>query len=168
MMKKSLKKNLLMSEIRVFNASPLILLKKINALELIEKICDIVVVPYSVREEVLRGGREEWGDFFDRVDVRKSEAIDVRVLEWGLGKGESEAISLALANGWEVVLDDKQARNCAKSLGVKVRGTLGILLLAKHKGVIEKVNFYIDRLKKAGIYIDEKLERKVKELAKEK
>lgn len=55
-----------------------------------------------------------------------------------------------------VIIDDKQARKVADKLGLKVIGTLGILILAKEKQVIkevrplvlsmmEKINFRIDR-----------------------
>lgn len=38
-----------------------------------------------------------------------------------------------------VIIDDKQARKVADKLGLKVIGTLGILILAKEKQVIKEV-----------------------------
>ncbi|HDK27372.1 MAG TPA: DUF3368 domain-containing protein [Candidatus Atribacteria bacterium] len=66
-------------------------------------------------------------------------------------------MALALEKGIDrVIIDDKQARKVADKLGLKVIGTLGILILAKEKQVIkevrplvlsmmEKINFRIDR-----------------------
>jgi len=81
----------------------------------------------------------------------------VKLLKMQLGYGESEVIALALEKGIDrVIIDDKQARKVADKLGLKVIGTLGILILAKEKQVIkevrplvlsmmEKINFRIDR-----------------------
>ena len=38
-----------------------------------------------------------------------------------------------------VVLDDRAARNCAKSLQIRTLGTVGVILLAKRRGLIDSV-----------------------------
>jgi predicted nucleic acid-binding protein len=55
-----------------------------------------------------------------------------------LGKGESEAISLAIElNADEVLIDEKKARNVAIERGLRVIGTLGILDKAASNGLID-------------------------------
>ncbi len=44
------------------------------------------------------------------------------------------------------VLDDGLARRVAESLGLPLTGTLGLLLDAKHAGLIESVAPFLDRL----------------------
>jgi predicted nucleic acid-binding protein len=64
-----------------------------------------------------------------------------------LGPGETEAISLALdiSVDW-IVLDDEPARRLAESLGLPVIGTLGLLLLAKRRRIIDTVKPLADAL----------------------
>jgi predicted nucleic acid-binding protein len=53
-----------------------------------------------------------------------------------------------------VVLDDRAARNCAAALHIPVRGTLGIILLAKREGLIPHAKPVFDELLQAGLRID--------------
>ena len=55
------------------------------------------------------------------------------------------------------VLDDGPARTCATALGVGVRGTLGLLILAKRGGAIPTVRAPIDALRAAGYHLGEAL-----------
>lgn len=101
----------------------------------------------------------------DRLDLMQL------LFELNLHAGESEAIALALERGIQgIILDDKQAREIAAELGLKVIGTLGLLILAKRKGflsavrpimaqIIERVNFRIapSVLNRALSLIDEPL-----------
>ena len=50
--------------------------------------------------------------------------------------GESEAIALAVERNYKVVLDDRIARLKAKSMGLAVKGTIGLLKLTYDKGSI--------------------------------
>ncbi len=57
---------------------------------------------------------------------------------WDLGLGESQVLSWIYQNpGYEAILDDRAAKNAAASLGIPVRGTLGVILLAKREGRVE-------------------------------
>ncbi len=69
-----------------------------------------------------------------------------------LDRGEAEAISLAIElNADWMLLDEREGRKVAKSLGLKVTEILGILLRAKQLGEIESLQPVIDDLiNKAG------------------
>jgi uncharacterized protein len=72
-----------------------------------------------------------------------------------LDKGESEAIALGieLKADW-TLLDEREGRKVAKSLGLKVTGILGVLLRAKQSGELESLQPVIDELiSKAGFRI---------------
>jgi uncharacterized protein len=78
-----------------------------------------------------------------------------QLLKQTLDKGESEAIALAveLKADW-TLLDEREGRKVAKSLGLKVTGILGILLCAKQAGELESLQPVIDNLiSKAGFRI---------------
>lgn len=69
--------------------------------------------------------------------------------ETRVGDGEAEAMALAL-DAARIVLDDLDARRLADRLGLKVVGTLGLLLTAKLRGEIPSLRAEIDRLRRGG------------------
>jgi len=64
-------------------------------------------------------------------------------------------LTLALRTpGSGVVLDDLQARKCAILFDIPLIGSLGLIVLAKGKGLLHLVKPAIDRLIGVGLYID--------------
>ena len=64
-------------------------------------------------------------------------------------------MTLALRkSGTGVVLDDLQARKCAILFDIPLIGSLGLIVLAKHKGLIDLAKPAIDRLVVIGLHID--------------
>ena len=67
-------------------------------------------------------------------------------------------ISLAVRQkAARVVLDDLEARRCASSMSIRVIGSLGIVVMAKQKGLIAQAKPVIERLLQGGLYLDEGL-----------
>jgi predicted nucleic acid-binding protein len=78
----------------VVNASPLISLARIGRLDLLEEPRHVLNVPEAVAKEVLAGpssdpARQALEAGFGGLPT--STPIDLRVVEWGLGAGETEA-----------------------------------------------------------------------------
>lgn len=149
-----------MPDLWVCNASPLILLNRIGNLILLTGLCETLVIPKAVINEVLRSKEDPlvWETFFASPRVKKAEIavpIDPAIAGWDLGKGESEVLSYAVAHsGSEAILDDLAARKCARSLGIPLRGTVGIILLAKKRSQISKASPLIQSLIDAGLRCD--------------
>ena len=75
-------------------------------------------------------------------------------MEWGLGPGESAVLAYARAHpGTEAIIDDFMGRQCAKALGIPVRGTLGLVLSAKKRGRISSARDVMEDLIKGGLYL---------------
>jgi predicted nucleic acid-binding protein len=91
--------------------------------------------------------------------------------EWlslDLGKGELGAMALALENPDRIVLlDDALARRTAQAAGLTVRGTLGILLDAKARGLTELVEPWLDKLEDAGLWFSNEVRKRILRLAGE-
>ncbi len=86
----------------------------------------------------------------------------------GLGLGEREVISMAIDSPESLaLLDDGLARQHAKSLGIKVTGTLGILLKAKQSGLIDQVAPVLEQLNNLGFRISNSTQLTVLKLAGE-
>ena len=153
----------------VSNSSVIIALARICRLDLLEKLFGKIIVPEAVwreatvegkpgREKVLRAG-------FIRVEEVRDRKLATLLKEL-VDDGEAEAITLALEVDADILLiDEHEARNLAKKLGLQIMGTLGVLALAKHRGLIPEVKPIVDRLMESGFWVSRRiLERFLKEL----
>ena len=142
----------------VTNASPLIFLSRGEHLELLKHFADRVLVPEPVADEVRKKGAADvstkalaevpW------IETVRTPTVPEVVLEWGLGLGESSVLAFALPRpGMEAIIDDLAGRKCAASLGIPVRGTLGIVLVAKKRGLIPSARSVMEDLIRAGLYL---------------
>ena len=152
-----------MAELWVINASPLITLSKVGQLELLQASDRRLVIPEAVRAEVLRGPEDDparralESDF---ESVSYDEAPEPMVLEWGLGSGETAVLSFAKKNDAIAVLDDRAARMAAKVMGIRIIGTLGVVLRAHRTGRIQSAAGIIKTLRDAGLRLEDDLIRK--------
>jgi len=138
----------------------LIFLAGADLLEFLKLLGGRILVPAPVADEVFQRGdsdhtamalkRTPW---LERV---MPSPVPPEIERWDLGPGESAVLSWALAHpGTEAVLDDLGGRRCAAVLGIPVRGTLGLVLLAKKRGTIAKARPVLDRLRGAGMYLSD-------------
>ena len=85
-----------------------------------------------------------------------------------LDKGEAEAIVLATKKEADlIILDESLGRFHAKHTGLKVTGTIGILLKAKQLGYINEIKALLFELKSKNIWLSEKLIQNTLKLANE-
>ncbi len=124
----------------IINASPLIFLSRSQHLSLLKTFADEVWVPEPVATEIQQRGPEDISaqaiESTDWLVMKPVSVIPISIAEWRLGAGESGVLALATEYGLDAIIDDLSGRKCAASLGVFVRGTLGIVLAAKQRGVI--------------------------------
>ena len=147
---------------RIVNASPLILLSKVGCLDFLRINADELLVPEEVLVEIRAQGLDdptvrvvegtEW------LKISPPSPIPEQVAAWNLGAGESAVLALALSERpCEVVLDDLAARRRATSANILVRGTVGIVLLARREGLIPAARPVIDRLRRSGLFLTDSL-----------
>ena len=147
----------------VINASPLIFLASVNGLEWIAKLAsNPVTVPLAVRHEVAAGEGGAAIVTLIESDSRFYVAADVpvpgEIVAWDLGAGESQVLAHSLRQtGLTALLDDKAARDCAKSLNLHVLGTLGIVMIAKQRGWIGRVQPVVAHLRATGMFLSDVL-----------
>ena len=124
----------------ISDSSPLIMLSKIKALDLLKKLYGDILMPEEVYNEIVSG--EPYKDEIIYFKSFKFKVVKVKkTLEFGLGKGEESAINLALEKKAILIVDDYVARQIAKNLGLKVIGTLGLLLIFLKKRLINYEKF---------------------------
>ncbi|WP_206205927.1 DUF3368 domain-containing protein [Thermococcus sp. JdF3] len=155
------------------NSSPLIFLAKLGLLDVLGKLFDEVYVTDAVYwETVVEGAGREEAILIEKADFLRRASVEnqhlVKFLLELIDYGEAETIALAIERKLDlVVLDDKDARKVARGFGLRVTGTLGILLLAKRRGLISEVAPYIETLKKHGFRISDEVVKKILESAGE-
>lgn len=150
----------------VVNASPLITLFRSGQAGLLPRLFKHIVVPDAVWKEVVL---DEWEDTAAQAlgqqswPVREAVVSSPRVAAWGLGAGETAVLSHALANPpLRAVIDDMDARRCAKTLSIPMLGTGGVLVLAKRRGLLPSVADGIARLRDAGLWLSDDIVRVLK------
>ncbi len=154
----------------VSNSSPLILLAKIGRFDLLKQY-ENVFIPNAVytevcihgkllpgSEEIERAIQEGW------IQIRKVKALPE--LEFLLGRGEAEAITLAKSLNLPILIDEREGRILARKMNLIVFGTLGVLINAYKHGLIEDLDSEVQRLVNAGIRISPVLLRKLMEEVK--
>ena len=152
-----------MNDIWIVNASPVITLAKIHHLNLLELSGVQPILPDAVAMEIASGPTGDlarlaveggWG-------LRRSPKVaSDKVIEWGLGAGETAVLSLAMdLPGATTIIDDGTARAAARSLGIMVMGTLGVVVRAKAQGKISSAGKLLRELKDNGLYMDETIIR---------
>jgi predicted nucleic acid-binding protein len=85
-----------------------------------------------------------------------------------LGTGERAVVAYAQAHrGYVAGMDDLRARQLAEAMGLKVTGTLGILLRAKQAGLVSTLQPLVDDIAAQGFRLNPELHRDVLRLAGE-
>lgn len=158
----------------VTNTSPLINLAVIGEARLLPELFGRVTAPNMVREEIdslrLRDQRFRSADTANAaVFATVRDASRVALLSLHLDPGEAGAIALALELRADLILlDERRATRAARQLGLRTLGLLGVLLLAKRKGLIDQVRPLLDRLETdAGFWIARDLRQQVCRAAEE-
>ncbi len=130
---------------------------QIGELQILKEVFGEIVIPEAVYQELgeipaqLEGiASQSW------INVQKVIRTDVvDMLKGHLDEGESEAIALALEIGSDyLVIDEWKGRRKATEMGLQVIGLIGILSLAKRKGIISAVRPILDNMiEKTGFRI---------------
>jgi predicted nucleic acid-binding protein len=147
----------------VLNTSPIIFLGKINCLHYLENCATDIIAPKNVVHEL--------GDYalpsFIRVETLS--IVGSAYIKGALGRlheGELSAIVLTQELSADfVILDDLLARQKAQHLGLKVIGTIGLLLLMGKKGLLTNRQIWAcigDLTQKHGMYLSPKIIEQLK------
>lgn len=155
----------------VSNTTPIISLLKIDKLHILKDLYGNILIPKEVYNEIEAGKDKEF-----YIDLSKIEWIKIEHVQdkkspayfLDLDKGEAEAIVLANEKEADlIILDEKLGRYHALHIGLKITGTLGILLKAKQSGFISEIKPLLYELKSKDIWISNNLIEDILELANE-
>ncbi|WP_373508518.1 DUF3368 domain-containing protein [Thiocapsa sp.] len=147
------------------NTTPLIALSGIGRLDLLPQLFSVVHVVEAVVGECAVGGPVAVPDPTSlpwlRVVVASEPTLPGLLLS--LDRGERDTLAMARKLGAErVIIDERIGRNMAELLGLKVVGTLGVLLQAKHRGLIPSFHEAVTQMQANGIFYHPTLVEKLR------
>jgi predicted nucleic acid-binding protein len=150
------------AELPAINTSPLIFLTKGGFVDLLLLISPSIIVPNAVATEIQEYGETDVTavalNNTDWLVVQETSPVPNIIQNWDLGQGESAVLTWGYINpGTEVILDDLAARRCAVTLGIPVRGTLGIIITAKQRGAIPAARPILEQLRLCGMYLSDRV-----------
>ena len=148
----------------IVNSTPLIILCNIGKLSILKDLYGEILIPEGVYKEVTVKQDSaclklnESLDWIKIIKIPQNEKL--KIYRARLHLGEVEVMLLAQKNPTAdlVIIDDNAAKSTAKFLGLKVTGTLGVLLKAKKVGLIKEIKPLIGTMKEKGFYISGKIE----------
>lgn len=147
-----------MPDTAVVNASPLIFLSRAGMVDLLKQAGSTIVVPSAVAGEIQqRGVNDPTAQALGNnklLVILDVPLIPANIQSWDLGAGESSVLTHVYNNaGMVAVIDDLCARRCAVTLNIPVIGALGLVLIAKKRGVIPLARPVMDELRQTGMYL---------------
>jgi len=152
-----------MDKLIISDTSCLIALSNIGFLHILKDIYEEVIITSEVQDE-FGGNLPDWIIVINVKDKEKQAEIEKR-----LDRGEASSIALALeTNNSILIIDELKGRKIAKLFDLEIIGTIGMLLIAHKKGLIDDVLNIILKLVNNGFRLSDKMLDKLIELYGEK
>lgn len=154
----------------IVNNTPLVALWSLDQLSLLRELYTEVWIPLAVKTEFLESNTIMRQESLDNAPWIKTVRLThpQRAIYAGLHHGEASVLALAEEhNARLVIIDELKARRYAQQIGLQVTGTIGVLLLAKERGLIDEIKPLITQLQACGLYLSSVLIDKVLQLAGE-
>lgn len=157
----------------VINTSPTLALLAAmeGSLDWLSSLYSEIIMPFEVVEEIRVGGNEGQLDSVIRcrtINCSQSPTNSAPFLRNTLDRGEAAVIQLALDRQIPLVcIDEMAGRRLARLSGLRVTGSLGVLLKAKKQNLVPRVRPCIDNMLRHGIWLKPDLIDEVIRLAGE-
>ena len=141
------------------NTTPFMALSSTDRLSLLPKLFTTVHVAESVARECAQGGPIKVPDLrgLEWVRVLPNPQQHQSGL-WMLDAGERDTLELAIERHAElVIIDERIGRNVAEYLGLRITGTLGVLLKARQQRLILSFRDEVAAMRREGIHYHPRL-----------
>lgn len=151
----------------ICNTSPIIGLLSINRLSLLWQLFDCVIIPQAVYQELCADNEKHSAEIqqieacilqgkITIYQIKNSQMV--KAMYGKLHYGELEVIVGAKEQGLPLaIIDEIAARKMASEFLIDTIGIMGILLLAKKRGIVKEIRSDMELLRKNGYRISDKL-----------
>ena len=150
-----------MNKLVIADAGPLIAFARLHQIGLLPQLFGRVLVTDIVFAEC--AGRSYFPEsalIQEAVSKKQLELCaspDFSAFAQKIDVGEASSIAVAIDCGCGVLMDDKAGRRMAVNAGVPVIGTVGVLVLAKRKGLVSLVTPLLEELVSSGYFLSEEI-----------
>lgn len=144
----------------VADASPLVALALCDCLDVLGALFGEIKVSQAVFDEAISKGKPGAQKLEDYLSDKVSTlSLDEYILgDTTLDRGELTSIALYKKLGADYLLiDEKAGRRIAKLNNVEIIGSLGVLILARKKGIIPLLSPYVEILRRSKVHFSENL-----------
>lgn len=138
------------------DTSCLILLEKIDELDLLHDVFGEIIITQDIANEYGLT-LPNWISIQNPTNQNYQ-----KILEASIDKGEASAIALAVELAdCLLIMDDLKGRNLANAIGIKLTGTFGVILEAKLSGKRPSVRPLLEKIKQTNFRLSESLEKQI-------
>lgn len=149
----------------VCDSTVIIAFSSLGLLDVLKLLYREIIIAQEVYNELIRGEGRPGSEMKDQEWIKVRAVSDPRLKEYlgfNLDRGEAETIALSEEIKADLVLlDDYWARKFAEHRNLTISGTLGVLIKAKKKGIIDGIKPLLNKLVEFGFWIGEYLYRNV-------
>jgi len=150
------------NQLIIADTSCLILLTKIDELDILNKVFDKIYITDKIAEE-FNYDLPSW------IEIVKIKFEDYKTIAEIVDDGEASAIAMSLKNPNSlIILDDIRARKYALSLGINIIGTLGVIVKAQKENKINSAISLIEKIQKTDFRVSDKLFEQIKKALHQK
>lgn len=158
-----------MNSVVVSDTTSLIVLEKLQRLELLCQLFDQVLVPEVVLRELEAGSPAaelmlQNHKCFEVVTMNPKGFKRLNSLLFLLDAGEAHAIALAADRSLPLIIDERKGRGVAQQLNIAVTGFAGLIILAKRKNILDEQTALdlLDQSVSNGLRLSDRLLAQVK------
>ena len=155
----------------IVNNTPIVALWLLEQLSLLRELYTEIWIPPAVKDEfleikpIVRQASLDGAPWIKTVRLTHPQSA---LTYAGLHRGEASVLTLAKEhNARLVIIDERKAGRYAQRMGLQVTGTIGVLLLAKEKGLIDAIKPPVAELQAHGLYLSSELVDKALQLTGE-
>ncbi len=163
-----------MNNIIISDTGPLIAFAKTEQLFILEELFEQVIIPKSVYNELRLDDNYKESNALNQAITNKWLKVVTphkkpsKLLLNILDLGESEAITIAKEMKVPLLIDEQKGRKVAQKENLEIIGSIGILLIAKRKGILRNIKNSIKEMQNTGYRFSKNLYNKALSLTNEK
>lgn len=152
------------------DSGPLIWLSRVDRFSILPKLFTEILIPPAVHFETVvnASGYSNAHDVQAAIEAgwmkvqAPTHVLEIPSLSARLHAGEAETIALAAEQQTDaVLLDDRRAREYATEQGLRIIGTVGLLLMARERGGEPNLKGILDQMRDQGFRLSENLYRQI-------
>lgn len=139
-----------MSKTIISDTSCIIILSRIQQLDLLQKLFGNIIITKQVAKEY----KDSLPDWIEVVELSNNKIFDFLLHQLDIGESSSIAKALEYENAL-LIIDEAKGRKISKNFNINIIGTIGVIIKAKKQGIIPQARPIIDQLIFSGFRISD-------------